>query len=103
MPIPTSIATTNTTAFASPVPTATSAGPGQKPAMPHPTPNINPPPTRRRSNCVTVGIFICSPSRDTVRFRAKVKAIAPTATAPAITNASDGSQLPARSRKPSTL
>ena len=56
--MPASMATTNTTAFVLPMPIATKAGPGQKPAMPQPTPNTNAPASRRRSIRCSLGSFI---------------------------------------------
>ncbi len=48
-PMPASMAATKTAALSSPMPSATSPGPGQKPATPQPTPNTMLPPTSRRS------------------------------------------------------
>ena len=83
--MPSSMATTNALALTSPMPTATNAGPGQKPAMPRPIPKTVLPTIKRRSTCRATGSCISSPSKDTVRLRAKKNATEPTATAPPIT------------------
>src|SRR5688572_770890 len=94
---------TNTTASMRPAPNATSAGPGQKPASPQPTPNTTLPSTSRLSIVRAVGRDIGTPSRLSLRRPARANPIAPTPIAPAITNARDGSQRPKMSRKPSTF
>src|SRR5690606_11821576 len=102
-PIPASIARVKTAAFSSPAPRATSAGPGQNPARPQPMPKPRLPSTRGRSMSRRVGTCRGAPSRDRARLPAKPKPTRPTATAPPITSAREGSQAPARSRNPSTL
>src|SRR5690349_17928210 len=101
--LPASIAARNTSPFAEACPASTSAGPGQMPARPHPTPKITLPSTRRRSIVRAPGSRTGAPSSECVFFRMSANAAAPTPTAPAMTSASEGSHAPATSRKPSTL
>src|SRR5690606_18185831 len=70
---------------------------------PQPAPNSSPPTTSGLSICVARGRCIAPPRKLCVRFLAMAKANRPTAMAPPMTKASDGSQVPKRSRKPSTL
>src|SRR5216110_889702 len=100
MSMPASIAATNASALILPAPSATSAGPGQKPASPQPTPNARLPSTSLASIPRAVGSAIGAPSHVDARLPAMAKATAPIATAPAMTSASEGSQAPARSRNP---
>lgn len=79
------------------------AGPGQMPAMPQPMPKIRLPITSWRSGSRLLGNCIGQPVSDCWRRRARVKGISAAAMPPPMTKASDGSQLPARSRKASTL
>src|SRR6266446_2318166 len=102
-PFPAIIAARKVSPFAEPAPARTSAGPGQMPASPQPTPNTRLPRMRRLSMRRGVGRSTGAPSSVCVRFFMWAKAPAPTATAPAMTSASEGSQAPARSRKPSTF
>src|SRR6185503_13982612 len=85
------------------MPSATIAGPGQNPASPHPTPNTAPPTTRRRSIVRVVGSSIGVPRKVVFRLPAITNPMAPIATAPTMTRASDGSHRPARSRNPITF
>src|SRR6185312_1105822 len=85
------------------MPSATSAGPGQNPASPHPTPNTAPPTTSRRSIARVVGSSIGVPRMVAFLRPATKNPMAPIATAPAMTRASDGSHCPARSRNPITF
>src|SRR6185436_10572487 len=84
-------------------PRATSAGPGQNPASPQPTPKTTLPATRRRSIVRAVGSIIGVPRSVTLRLAATANPARPTAFAPAITSASEGSQRPAMSRNPRTF
>src|SRR5215813_7336339 len=101
--MPASIAATKTNALPTPAPSATRAGRGQKPASPHPMPKRRLPPTSLPSIVRPAGNAIGVPSQPDLRPLARANAIAPIATAPTITNASEGSQAPARSRKPRTF
>src|SRR5882762_10480543 len=103
IPSPAIIAARKTRPFAEPVPARTSAGPGQIPASPQPTPNTKLPRISRLSMPRAPGRSTGAPSSVRVRFFMNAKAPAPTATAPAMTSASEGSQAPARSRKASTF
>src|SRR6267154_687946 len=103
IPLPAIIATRKTRPFSEPVPARTSAGPGQIPASPQPTPNTRLPRMSRLSILRAPGRSTGAPSSVRVRFFMSAKAAAATATAPAMTSASEGSQAPARSRKPSTF
>src|SRR4029078_7002769 len=84
------------------MPSATSAGPGQNPASPQPTPNTAPPTTRRRSIVRVAGSSIGVPRMVALLWHAMKNPMAPIATAPAMTRASDGYHRPARSRNPIT-
>src|SRR6476469_7518087 len=66
-------------------------------------PNTAPPTTRRGSIVRVAGSSIGVPRRVVFRRPAMTNPMAPIATAPAMTKASDGSQRPARSRNPITL
>src|SRR6185437_972578 len=101
--MPASIAATKPHALGKPAPSATSAGPGQNPASPQPTPNTALPRTSLTVTDELTGICIGRPSSDFLRRFANRNAIEPTAIAPAITNARDGSQRPTMSRNPSTF
>ena len=94
---------TNTKPFTLPVPNSTSAGPGQMPAKPQPMPNARLPNTRRLSMWRAMGKCIVRPSKLKSRLPAIAKATVPTAIAPPITRASEGSHVPAKSKKPSTF
>ncbi|BBP59481.1 hypothetical protein PHLH4_30710 [Pseudomonas sp. St316] len=102
-PMPANMAMTNTAPLKMPEPKSTRAGPGQIPANPQPTPNSRLPTIRRRSMCRAVGRFIGKPRSDRVRLRAPPKPTIATAIAPTMTNAREGSHIPATSRNPSTL
>src|SRR5258708_243827 len=102
-PLPAIIAARKASPFAEPVPARTSAGPGQMPASPQPTPNTRLPKMTRLSMRRALGSSTGAPSSVRVLFLISAKAPAPTATAPAMTSASEGSQAPAMSRKPSTF
>ena len=103
IPMPASMDKTKNTAFGLAVPKDTRAGPGQKPAMPQPIPNKPLPITSRRSISRLIGMSKRCPRNDTLRRLMMAKEIRPTVIAPPITKANDGSQLPVRSRNPSTL
>src|SRR6476469_10825158 len=66
-------------------------------------PNTAPPTTRRGSIVRVAGSSIGVPRRVVFRRPAMTNPMAPIATAPAITRASDGSHRPARSRNPITF
>src|SRR5690554_3126778 len=101
--MPATIAATKTMACMLPVPSATRAGPGQKPANPQPTPKVSEPSTSRLSISSFFGRRMGSPNNEVGRPPAILKATKPTAMAPPITSASDGSQPPKRSKKESTF
>ena len=101
--IPASIATTNMRTCQCGVKIIASAGPGQIPAIPHPTPNIRLPPTKRASNCLFTGNCMGASSKDRLCLRAQFRGTTDTMIAPNITSASEGSQAPATSRKANTL
>jgi hypothetical protein len=101
--IPASMATTKMIAWALPNVSKAIAGPGQTPASPQPTPKIKLPVTSCQSISRLAGRSNASPEKVAVRLPATEKATTPTAIAPAMTKASEGSQRPARSRNPSTL
>ena len=65
--IPTSIAVTKVTACGMPAPSATMAGPGQKPPSPQPAPNSALPMIRRGSRSRLVGNCIGAPSSEVAR------------------------------------
>lgn len=60
--MPASMAATKPTAFGTPAPSATNAGPGQKPASPQPMPNTALPSTSRAVTPVADGNWIGVPS-----------------------------------------
>src|SRR5210317_933771 len=98
--IPTSVAATKAKTSRRPVPIAGKAPPGQKPAIPQPTPNKAEPPKRRASNLVAVGREnLPSKIGPEGRGRTKRYPIKVTSKAPPITKARLGSQLPATSKK----
>src|ERR1700677_425605 len=101
--IPASMATTKVMACELPNASNAMPGPGQIPESPHPTPKIRLPVTSRRSISRLREISDAVPGTAAVRLPAMEKTTRPTAIAPPMTKASEGSQLPARSRNPSTL
>lgn len=101
--IPASIDATNINALGCPAAALTTAGPGQKPESPQPMPKTRLPISKPLSSPVTEDSCIGAPNKLRLRFLATVKAAAPISTAPPMTNARDGSQAPAKSRKPMTF
>jgi len=100
---PLNIAAINRTTSLEPRLKSASAGPGQRPTRPQPTPNSMEPPRSRKSRSRRVGIAKVAASQGCGRRRATAKPTALTASAAPITNASVGSQCPRTSRKASTL
>src|SRR5215212_5979045 len=103
MAIPPTIAPTNANTGKSPVTIATTAGPGQKPDSPQPTPKSAAPPSKRPSRAVLVGNANPSASRGCGRPKIRRKAGMVTSSAPPMTNIRVGSHSPATSRKPVIL
>ena len=97
--MPKSMEMTKISAGATPAESVTSAGPGQIPASPQPIPNRELPITSCLSIRVEVGSWTGLPNRDVSLFFASENPISPTAMAPIMTKASDGSQFPVMSRK----
>ena len=103
-PMPTSIAATKTSALTSPMPSATRPGPGQKPATPQPMPNSEAAADQAAVDVARRGqLHLGAEQGHRAPAGHREGDAAPTAMAPAMTKASEGSQGPARSRKPSTL
>src|SRR5688572_28238267 len=99
--MPANIASTNTHAEASALASDTSAGPGQYPDRPQPTPNSTAPRHNRRSTCRASGHTKRSPNAGASRPRTSRYTQKFTPTAPPITNSKLGSQAPVTSRNPS--
>src|SRR6185437_3874320 len=81
----------------------TSAGPGQIPDRPQPTPNSAEPMTSGASTSLRGGHEKLAASTGALRRRASANPMLATATAPAITKASVASHAPKMSRKPMTF
>ncbi len=101
--MPASMANMNTKACQCPVNRMATAGPGQMPAIPQPMPNNRLPPIRRGSNSRLIGNCMGFPSSELDCWRAQVSGPMATPIAPTMTNAREGSQAPAKSRKASTF
>src|SRR5690606_11507405 len=100
--MPASMAATNGRACTGVSTSDATAGPGHRPAMPQPMPNRAAPAIRRGSRSVRSGRANLSPNTGFVMRAWMRQAAAMTRTAPPMTKASVGSQLPNRSRKPRT-
>src|SRR5258708_1175084 len=97
--LPAIIAARKARPFAEPVPARTSAGPGQMPASPQPTPNTRLPKMTRLSMRRALGSSTGAPSSVQVLFPLTPKAPPPTPPPPAIpTPAVAGADSPRRSR-----
>src|ERR1700681_4521821 len=103
MAIPAAIAATKTKTPGDSVARLSSAGPGQSPTSPQPTPNRAAPSTSGGSTCVLVGQKLCRANTGRGRRLASMKPGAAMASAAIITTARLGSQAPKISRKPRTL
>src|SRR3984885_5930988 len=101
--IPASMATTKVMACELPNASNAMPGPGQIPESPQPTPKIRLPVTSRRSMSRLGEVSDAFPETGAGRLPAMEKTTRPTAIAPAMTKASEGSHWPAKSRNPSTL
>src|SRR5271166_901322 len=101
------MATTKATTRGDKVARLAMAGPGHRPTRPQPTPNRTAPAMSGRSRAVLLGHALAAASTGFSRRRATANPGAATASAPIITKASVGSQvpegMPSTSRKPSTL